>query len=84
MSPVIRRLDFSEWHPMGHIPFSHTCRSYYGGGRRHLWLWWTWRGRLTMRRLTLCKLGRHEWGEWLLYDDVSLGEACGCCYKERA
>lgn len=61
-------LDFSRFHDLEHRPFSAYCRGMYGGPRRHLHLWWTYKLLPDLHRETLCRLGRHRWinawSEW--------------------
>lgn len=73
----IKKLDFSEFHPLDHSLLE--CRDYPGGRRRHLEYSWDfkWRGQVYAR--TVCRLGLHEWREW--YDNSGSDEAVACrCY----
>lgn len=55
-----KELDFSQFHPFDHPWWSRACRQYYGGPRRHLQMKWQFIWSSEMRRLTLCRVGRHH------------------------
>ena len=63
-TPGGRKLDFSQFHPLDHRPFDERCRSFYGGGVRHLQLWWwykfDYKPDQLWHRWVLCRLNRHE------------------------
>jgi hypothetical protein len=59
--PTIRELDFSEFHPIDHLPATARCRSLPGGTRRHISLAWDYKWPTQIKRATLCRLGRHQW-----------------------
>jgi hypothetical protein len=81
--PRFERLDFSMWHPLDHRPFDRRCRSFYSGGRRHLWLLWHFRWEIPrrIRRVTRCPFGRHEWVPWWRGNPGRyMGRECCNCY----
>ena len=60
--PEIRKLDFSEFHPLDHTLLG--CRGYPGGWRRHLEYRWDFTTGPALRERTLCRLGRHRATQW--------------------
>jgi hypothetical protein len=58
-----KKLDFSEFHPLMHRLGSRECRSYYGGPKRHVQIWWwykfEYKPKNVWHRWVLCRLGRH-------------------------
>jgi len=57
--PEIKELDFSQFHPLMHRPFSRECFGWYGGPTRHIELWWDYQ-RPDPIGAVLCRLGRHD------------------------
>lgn len=81
MPPVIRALDFSEFHPLDHRLASGYCRSLPGGWRNHLDLAWDFRWKPQLAAATLCRLDHHRWlTGW--HRDVPVS-VCGNCYRSR-
>lgn len=70
---TFKHLDFSEYHPLDHGPWSRRCRALPGGIRRHLTLAWEYRWRDRIRwpwqRLIMCPLGRHDTRVWWRLND---------------
>lgn len=62
------RLDFSQYHPLDHWPWSPRCHTFYGGGRHHLIIAWQYRRRDEVigvfARWTTCFIGHHKWQVW--------------------
>jgi len=54
------RLDFSEFHPLDHWPWSRRCLSLPGGAGRHLRLTWEYRRGPELRARTVCLVGIHR------------------------
>jgi hypothetical protein len=83
--PVIRELDFSEFHPLDHWPAGQRCRSLPGGTRNHLDLAWTYRWSPRLRAATKCRIGRHHWVQaWQRTESGSeTFTACSDCGKRR-
>jgi hypothetical protein len=80
--PVIRSLDFSEYHPLDHSVWE--CRDYPGGRRRHLRYRWDFQGRDWVRSKTLCLIGKHHWVPWWRgHSGELIGVTCSGCDKER-
>jgi hypothetical protein len=78
--PEIRELDFSEFHPLDHLPGSARCRELPGGIRNHLAMAWEYKWRREVAVQTLCRIGRHhECNAW----QRSRGEfrSCWNCLK---
>lgn len=75
------KLDFSQYHPLDHWPYTARCRAHYPHGWRsgwhHLTSTWTYRRRdqaLTpLYRLLLCPLGRHKVQVWYARSTVDAG-----------
>ena len=70
-------LDFSQFHPLDHWPYTERCRAHYGGGRHHLRIAWDFRRREQVvgyfARWTTCVVGRHRWRVWkrtMRLDDI--------------
>lgn len=59
--PMIRELDFSEFHPLDHWPGCGYCRSLPGGVRNHLALAWAYKWPDLLARRTRCRVGWHRW-----------------------
>ena len=64
-------LDFSEFHPLDHWPFSQRCKEFYGGGFHHLSIAWHYHrkeqiGYYLKRPFykILCKFGKHDTKCW--------------------
>jgi hypothetical protein len=61
---LVKRIDMSQFHMLDHWPFTKECRSFYGGGLRHLWLAWHFQRRQQVLRpvwrLFCCPWGRHH------------------------
>lgn len=79
--PVIRTLDFSQFHPLDHYLLE--CRGYPGGWRRHLGHRWDFQWKDKLRGWTLCRSGRHKWVTWYR-DGKLLSTVCAGCGKEKA
>jgi hypothetical protein len=80
--PVIRSLDFSEFHPLDHSAWA--CRGYPGGRRRHLRYRWDFQWRDQFRGKTLCLIGRHRWVQWWRgQTGEPMGTTCLGCGKEK-
>jgi hypothetical protein len=66
--PIIKTVDFSQFHMLDHWPFTKRCRTFYGGGRRHLWMAWHFRRREQVLRpfwrVFMCLFGRHHEVLW--------------------
>jgi hypothetical protein len=84
-------LDFSVFHPLGHWILSPTCRSFYGGARRHLNLWWNYEPGLPNPHYLWfalrCRLGHHQAVDvWQVISSLNLtlnsGGLCTYCYKK--
>lgn len=56
-------LDFSIFHPLDHRLGNARCRSFPGGSRQHLVLWWEyqcrWRPDVLWHKV-LCRTGHHD------------------------
>lgn len=65
--PDASKIDFSQWHPLDHWPFTSRCRSFHGGGRHHIKITWEFRRKDDLHR-PLCKLGRHRYA-WIWQRD---------------
>jgi hypothetical protein len=77
------KLDFSQFHPLDHSVWA--CRDYPGGRRTHLAYRWDFQWSGTVKRWTLCLLGKHEpvkWHPGPRCPDQAIHTACGNCYKE--
>lgn len=78
--PELPELDFSQYHPLDHWPFSARCRDHYGGGRHHLRIAWRFRRRDEVvgvfARVSTCVIGRHKWQVWRR-SNRPLGEVLG-------
>jgi hypothetical protein len=81
------KLDFSEFHPLDHWPFTAYCRSRPGGTRRHLKYTWEFRRRdqlLAPWHWLRCRTGRHQFVEGWHRADVDSPwerhvECAWCC-----
>jgi hypothetical protein len=78
--PVIRKLDFSQFHPLDHSV--RNCRGYPGGWRTHLKYRWEFQWEARLRRRLLCPLGRHQWSQWWDHHG-NTGLHCMSCFKEK-
>lgn len=58
LPPVIKKLDFSDFHPLDHNLLE--CRGYPGGRRLHIHYFWTFKHANWLRRNTLCRIGVHD------------------------
>ena len=58
--PVIRNLNFSQFHPLDHWIWERRCREFYGGWRIHLKYGWDFKWRARLHEETLCRLGFHK------------------------
>lgn len=58
--PIIKKLDFSEFHPLDHN--LRDCIGYPGGRWRHIKYRWEFQLREEVRARTTCKLGLHLYG----------------------
>lgn len=71
--PEMKKLDFSEFHPLDHWPFRRRCRAYYPRGLKsglhHMGLAWEYKWSESIREHTLCRLGKHRWVEEVTYVD---------------
>lgn len=76
--PFIRKLDFSEFHPLDHSVWE--CRGYPGGRGRHLEYRWKFQWRDELHAKFLCPLGRHERVEW--FGRGKSGFCCRACCKD--
>jgi hypothetical protein len=61
--PKIDKISFEIFHDLMHRPFTRECRAMYGGSRRHLALWWEFQAVPAILTATLCRIGRHCWGD---------------------
>ena len=81
--PVIRHIDYSEYHPLDHSVW--RC-GWPGGRRRHLRYRWEYQWRSRLRSATLCRLGCHDPIEWFGHaPDGSVlraGVSCADCDKD--
>jgi hypothetical protein len=77
-SPFIKKLDFSEFHPLDHSVWE--CRGYPGGRRVHLRYRWDFQWRDELHAKFLCPLGRHRRVEW--FGRGESGFCCGACSKD--
>lgn len=82
MSPVIRKLDFSEFHDLMHYPFSLYCWRMPGGWARHVALWWEYKATPYIMAHTACRLGHHHWCESFRGDEP-LPDMCWHCGRTR-
>lgn len=62
----VKRLDFSQFHPLDHWPFEHRCGQFYGGGFHHLKIAWQYRRKEQLihwiwKTLRLCRPLGHQW-----------------------
>ena len=82
------KLDFSVFHPLDHWVGSAYCRTFYGGGRRHLSLWWDYQAELLRPTNALaragCLFGRHHPVDyWMRSPDsgqfLNAGASCSDC-----
>lgn len=82
--PVIKHLDFSQYHPLGHTLWA--CQGWPGGRRRHLEYRWDFQWRDWLRGKTLCLLGKHAWVQWFRGRErnVYAGTTCKACGKKGA
>jgi hypothetical protein len=81
-------LDFSVFHPLDHWVGSAYCRSFYGGFRRHLSLWWDYQAELlrpsnAIARIA-CLIGRHRPVDYWMRSPESgrflnAGASCASC-----
>jgi hypothetical protein len=83
--------DFSVFHPLDHWILTPRCRSFYGGARRHLSLWWNYEPgfpNLHYLWFTLrCRLGHHQAiDSWQMISALHLtlngGGLCAYCYQK--
>ena len=83
-------LNFSVFHPLDHWLLSPRCRSFYGGARRHLSLWWAYEPGLPNPHYLWfalrCHLGHHQAVDvWRVISALNLtlnsGGICTYCYK---
>lgn len=68
------KIDFSEFHPLDHKPFTTECRVYPGGSRRHLRLGWEHGWGATFRAVGYrfgCMVGRHKRVKAQLHDPAT-------------
>lgn len=79
--PVIRELDFSEFHPLDHWPGTSDCRSLPGGARRHLALGWEYKWPSQAARATLCRVGWHKWVHGWSHDQPCM--LCRHCWTTK-
>jgi hypothetical protein len=80
--PEIRKLDFSQFHPLDHSVF--RCRDYPGGRRRHLAYRWEFQWREHLGGWFLCPFGRHHWGKWWTRGpDAASGMHCTRCFADK-
>jgi hypothetical protein len=76
-------LDFSEFHDLAHWP-GIGCIGQYGGVKHHLKLAWAYQWSGEMKRLTLCRLERHEMTQVYDGDFVPIKRMCrNCCKDEK-
>jgi hypothetical protein len=75
-------IDFSRFHDLMHKPFTATCRAQYGGWRRHLALWWTFKAWPWVREQTTCRLGLHSWCAGRTREQGPMW-ICQYCFGER-
>jgi hypothetical protein len=77
----IKKLDFSQFHPLDHNIFDKECKEWYGGRLNHIKLWWRYQFEPDLVRNTLCRLGLHRFVE---YNDNKDKKwlACYYCCKE--
>lgn len=62
----VRKLDFSQFHPLDHWPFEVRCYRFYGGPWHHLKIAWQLRRREELihwfwKHLRLCRPLGHQW-----------------------
>lgn len=79
--PRIRELDFSEFHPLDHLPASAYCRSLPGGIRRHLAYGWQYKWPTQLGRMTLCRVGWHRWTKGWHHDEPCV--LCRNCWLTK-
>jgi hypothetical protein len=78
--PEIRKLDFSQFHPLDHTVWE--CTGYPGGRRRHLKFRWQFVWKDKLRAMTFCRVGRHSWAKW--WDrQGNTGLHCVSCFKDK-
>lgn len=77
--PVIRHLDFSEFHPLDHTVWYCYRRGYPGGVRRHLSYRWEFQWKDKAARWK-CLLGWHHSVTWWR-EDVITEISCRRCGK---
>lgn len=80
----IKGLDFSQYHDLGHWPFTRYCRGQYGGWRNHLSLLWEYRCKPTLAIRISCRVGRHKWTTWSKTGSDETWQACLHCSKPRS
>jgi hypothetical protein len=56
-----KKIDFSQFHPFDHIPGGTRCFALYGGPKQHMKLSWEFYWSSELRRVTLCRIGRHKY-----------------------
>lgn len=81
MVTPVKKIDFSEYHPLDHRLFSVACYEYYGGARRHIYLAWTFKWYPKIWSKTLCLMGIHRVrpvSDRMQDEDF---EMCICCYE---
>lgn len=77
--PEIRKLDFSEFHPLDHSVL--RCNGFPGGRRRHLEYRWSYQWSESVKRWTLCVAHRHQWTTWHGRNgDTSV--SCRNCFRD--
>jgi hypothetical protein len=90
----IRKLNFSQFHPLDHYPFEKRCWEFYGGPVTHIQYGWQFKWKSDIRAHTRCRIGWHKWTTWRrrVHPGVPRSEsdewisyiACGDCMKKRA
>lgn len=79
--PNIKKLDFSQFHPLDHMPFTSECRGYYGGGKGHFLLLWEYRWRRRIITHTLCQINHHEWCDGWIKDKMGDRHPVRVCWN---
>lgn len=82
-APPIKKLDFSEFHPLFHSLWSLECRLHPGGRRRHFEILWHYKWDVhTKVRRPFCWIGRHDWSVCWYPRERTRSVHCRRCLKK--
>ena len=78
----IKKIDFSQFHPLDHWMLTKRCREMYGGWRTHWKYGWAFKWKDDIRRHTLCLVGIHKAQQWTRVNTGKVSFSCRGCGKK--